>query len=180
MESGANKNKLQQVWAAEKKKLITAFCLVLIMIFMWVRILAGGGPEETKGSVDEARKSADKNKMEIEFIELPEIEGRNDSISQNYFSLRKSSFVKKSSTGTEAVGKAGKDEKPEGLKNKLRLQAIEHGDVPMAFINDSLYREGDTLNLKLGERIYKLKVIEVNSEKVILDYSGTEFVLRLQ
>jgi hypothetical protein len=179
MYSGTGNNNFKRVWAAEKKKLITAACLVLLMIFMWMRILTGSGPEETEASIENTPKSDEKSDIKIEFLELPEIVGRNDSIVWNCFNLKESSLANQSIRKKEdrQINDNGNLEK---LKNKLVLEAIEHGDTRMAFLNDTFCCEGDILKVKLDGQIYKLEVIKIDSEKVVLGYSGNEFVIRLR
>lgn len=175
---GSSNNNLRRLWVSEKKKVIAAFCLILIMIFMWIRILTGGGPEKTEASVKNDRKPDDKKDVKIEFIELPEIEGRNDAVLQDYFAISGSLFRKR--TNTEIIAENKQDTGLKKLTGYLVLDAIEHGENPKAFINNSLCSEGDILNVKMGDSAYRLKVEKIGLNKVVLKYSGTEIVLRLR
>ena len=73
--------------AAEKKKTVMAICLISLMVFMWARVFfkkttAVEAIEITK-QMDQKRES--KPALIITFMELPEVAGRNDVITRDFF-----------------------------------------------------------------------------------------------
>ena len=82
MEQNLRSNKIVSRLAAEKKKTVCALCLIALMAFMWVRVLFKKGPESV-----EATPTAKKldSEFKVSFVELPEVEGRNDVLTRDFF-----------------------------------------------------------------------------------------------
>jgi hypothetical protein len=167
---------LKDYWVSEKKKVITAVCLILLMAFMWGRILSGGGPEKAQGSTETGQEQA-KEKIKIEFVPLEKIEGRNDTILRDYFSIDDNIFSRKNER--EIAAKDSADKTIEQISNKLRLEAIEYGDKSRVFINGDLYCDGETIKIEIGEKFYELKVVDISINKVVLKCSKGEITLKL-
>ena len=74
--------------AAEKKKVVLALSLIVLMAVMWVKVLTKNSPNAADaGLIAQLIESQNQSEPEIEvtFIELPRIEGRNDSITRDFF-----------------------------------------------------------------------------------------------
>ena len=48
--NGQRANRLAGRFAAEKKKMVIALCLIALMVFMWVRVLGKKGPQGAEAS----------------------------------------------------------------------------------------------------------------------------------
>ncbi|MHC4172386.1 MAG: hypothetical protein ACYTBX_04875 [Planctomycetota bacterium] len=88
LKSSNGPNRFFSQLAAEKKKSVTALCLVAVMALMWVRVLLRRTPQDAEAtSVTEEMDVEYKanTKLRISFIELPEVAGRNDVITRDFF-----------------------------------------------------------------------------------------------
>ena len=83
--SGKGVNKFVSQLAAEKKKTVCALCLIGLMVFMWVRMLSKRGPQGAQAAlmVRQPTDSQSNSELKVSFIELPEIEARNDVLLEN-------------------------------------------------------------------------------------------------
>jgi len=167
--------------AAEKKKIVMAMCLLCIMGFMWVRVLLRKGPQDAGAATTKvSSKTGHIKEVEYNFIELPEIEGRNDVLKRDFFSVNSwRKFVKGdvSATGVEDADDA--DGYIQKLKNNLKLEAIVEGDDPQVFINGELYSDGQTITVNVGGKKFKCEIIAIRDSEVVLDCFGEVIKLKL-
>lgn len=125
--------------AAEKKKTITAVCLLTIMALMWVRVFMGKSSQNVKaGQTDEmgidgsSMSVADANDnqpdLNITFIHLPKVKGRNDCLTRDFFAIR--STKPQSAASTATIGVSGDEKVIKKIEAQLKLEAIEMGGAP--------------------------------------------------
>jgi hypothetical protein len=181
--------------AAERNKTIVGLCLVTVMGVMWIRVLTGKktpanaladlGPEQTAMTVQaEPRKK-------LVFVELPNIEGRNDVFVRDFFSAKQwEVFVRnedgRSSFGEEVSMTVGSNSE-EYLNREtilqvaklLRLAVIELGERPQAFINDTLLSIGEKLLVEYEGNSYEFTVIAIDGNEVLLTCQGVEIEMKL-
>jgi hypothetical protein len=176
--------------AAEKKKSVTALCLVAVTAFMTVRVLIRRIPQAAEAtSVTEKMNVESKSnpELKISFIELPEAAGRNDVITRDFFftSDSRQDFIDeevKKSAGTEDVHIVLKDGNVEVIRRiveQLKLQAIVLSKNPQAFINDKLLSVGDKLLVGEGVDRHECEVVEIKRDTVVVRCTEAEIMLKL-
>lgn len=175
--------------AAEKKKVVMAICLLTLMIFMWVRVFNDKGPQTADASagLDEVNTAGANQKSKICFVELPNIMGRNDVLSRDFFTVRDWDEFVAGANGRNMVGikeinlglEYDGEEDVKRAAEKLRLEAIGFGRNPQAFINDKLLVVGDVLIVKDGVDTYEFKITEIEENKVFVRCGEAEITLKL-
>lgn len=156
--------------AFNKKKTVAAFSLVALMIFMWIRVLTGMGPENagaSSGRAGQIPQGQAKKKVEISYIKLPEIQGRNDHINKDFFSAPDwGQFDSNKNEIEVSVSEVSdKDRLARELSEALNVDAIVSGEDKQVFINGRLLRQGQELVVmtKEGQHICEILAIEGNS-----------------
>jgi len=175
--------------AAEKKKSVTALCLVTVMAFMTVRVLIRRIPQAAEATSMTEKMSVEGKsnpELKISFIELPEAAGRNDVITRDFFNSdsRQESVDEevKNSSGTEDVHIVSKDGNVEVIRRiaeQLKLQAIVLSKNPQAFINDKLLSVGDKLLVGEGADRHECEVVEIRRDTVVVRCTEAEITLKL-
>jgi hypothetical protein len=181
--------------AAERNKTIVGLCLVIVMGVMWIRVLTGRktpanaladlGPEQTAVTVQtEPRKK-------LVFVELPNIEGRNDVLVRNFFSAKQWEVFVRNEDGRSSFGKEVSmvvgNNSEEYLNREtilqvaklLRLAVIELGERPQAFINDTLLSVGEKLLVEYEGNSYEFTVVAIDGNEVLLTCQGVEIEMKL-
>lgn len=186
--SGNGTNGLVGRFAAEKKKTVTALCLILLMVFMWARVLSRKTPEaaaaaQRKENVVPDILGADLG-LNISFIELPKVAGRNDVITRDFFAVDDwRDFIRdEKGVGIEEVNVVSKDGNEEVLRRiaeKLKLEAIGLDGNPQAFINGKLLSVGDKLLVRDGGNKYECEVVEITENVVVIKCAEGEISLEL-
>jgi len=164
-------NRFINYLTAEKKKTVLALCLILMMIFMWLKVLTRTSPKAAEAAlvaelIDEQNQS--EQEMNIFFIELPVVAGRNDLIARDFFTSNGwQDFIGeqgRKSVGVEEIDIVSKNDDQEVIQkvaDNLKLEAIVSGEVPMAFLNDKVLRAGDKLFVSDGIESYECEVVEI-------------------
>ena len=175
--------------AAEKKKTVTALCLIAVMAFMWIRVLTRKSPEAAEAAFETVQENVESRtypELKISFIELPEVAGRNDVIDRDFFT---SGGWKHFVSGKERnltdikevniVSKNGSEEVIKKVAEKLKLEAIVLGRNPRAFINDKVLAVGD--KLFVGDKVnrYECEVVEIEENTVVIKCLEAEITLKL-
>ncbi len=186
---GGRANRLIGQLAAEKKKAVAASCLIAVMAFMWVRVLTKKTPEaagaafmteqlNVEGTLDE--------ELNISFTELPQVAGRNDVITRDFFASngwRHFGGQERNLTVIEevnVVSKNGNDEVIRKVAEKLKLEAIVVlSNNPRAFINNKVVSVGDKVLIRDGVDTYECEVIEIEENKVVIKCREAEVTLKL-
>jgi len=176
-------DKLLKQLLDNKAKTAIAACLLVLMLFMWVKVLAGKGPAHTSASQSEGIESqlkkikeakAIEERIKIEYVELPAIEGRHNVLKRDFFSTGPVENKSK----VEVVNN-NKDKDVSGLNKKLSLEAIEMGTVPQVFINGKLLGIGEILKVADGEQIYEFEIKAISENEVKLKHKDIEFKLSI-
>ncbi len=166
--------------AAEKKKIVMAACLVSVMVFMWIRILSGKGPNASEASLiaqTQAAVAPVSQPLKITYVELPKIKGRNDKLTRDFFTVNKESLY-----GSDTRGFAADNNSQAysgQVSDKLKLEAVVLGPKSQAFINDRLYYVGDKFSVKNGIDIYDCEVIKIGVDEVHIRCGKMEIALKL-
>ncbi|MHC4132601.1 MAG: hypothetical protein ACYSSP_06640 [Planctomycetota bacterium] len=182
-----NANRIMHLFAAEKKKSVTAFCMVSIMIFMWIRVLLDKGPSGIQAAVIPPILDTETSvsSIEVSFIELPRVEGRHDVLTRDIFSWQKRQdlrgYEKKlhHEEQVNVVSEKGKENVIRRIANKLRLEAIELGQKPRVFLNGEFLSMGEKLSFKDGEKIYDCEVISIKQDVVVIQCGQSQIRLKL-
>lgn len=189
--SGGRANGFIGQLAAEKKKAVAA-CLIAVMAIMWVRVLTKQAPEaaEAVSMTEQLNAEGTSNReLNVSFIELPQVAGRNDVITRDFFA---SSDWRHFESGKErnlavieevkVVSKNGNEEVIRKVAEKLKLEAIVVlSNNPRAFINNKVISVGDKVLIRDGVDIYECEVIEIKEKenKVVIKCREAEVTLRL-
>ena len=184
--SGNAANRLFSQLAAEKKKSVVALCLIALMGFMWVRVLVRKTPESAEAAVGQEEVKPNTSELKISFIELPEIAGRNDALTRDFFAADDwQDFIDgkgENSGGIEevsVVSRNGDEEIARRVAEKLKLEAIALGKNPQAFINDKLLAVGDKLLVVDGVDTYECEVVGIEEKTVFIRCGEAEITLKL-
>jgi len=175
-----------------RKKTVLAFCLIAVMALMWVRVLKRHAPDATQAALMTQKENLNdqlpiESGVKISFIKLPKVSGRNDVITRDFFnSARWRGFIKdreeKNLVGYKEVSVTSNDDRQEVLikiAGKLKLEAVELGENPHAFINGRLLSVGDKLHLKDGLDSYECEVVRIDRDLVLIKCAEVEITLKL-
>lgn len=178
MRNGGNgTNRLFSRLAAEKKKTVTALCLIAVMVFMWARVLGRKTPETAEAALKQGEVDPDtsesNSQLKISFIELPKVAGRNDVLTRDFFAADGwwDFLDGVGSNKDEGVGRR--------IAEKLRLEAIVMGENPQAVINDKLLSVGDKVSVRVGGDNYECEVVGIEEETVFIRWGEIEITLKL-
>jgi hypothetical protein len=188
----SNDNKNNGVFgrlAAEKKKTAIAVCLITVMALMWVKVLGRKGPQSANAAImtQEITEGQMSPELKVSFIELPKVEGRNDILNRDFFTVGSWwDFMKGGGGKLIDGGQEMMDDKEDSseetgrwLAGKLTLEAIVLGENPQAFINDRLLSVGDKLFVRNGTSMYECEVAKIEENTVSIRCGETEITLRL-
>ena len=164
--------------AAEKKKVVLALCLISLMAFMWIKVLTKTSPQAAKAELiaELIMETQSEPALEISFIELPRVAGRNDMVTRDFFASDGwQNFVGgrgPKSVAVEEIDIVSKNDDQEVIRRKvadnLKLEAIVSSEVPLAFINDKVLRAGDKMFVRDGIESYECEVVEIKENMVII------------
>ena len=171
-------NRLFNRLVAEKKKTVLALCLITLMAFMWVRVLTRKAPQAAEAGLLVEQMDVETQsepELKITFVELPQVAGRNNEISRDFFTSEGWKwFVDKEgpkSVGVEEVSIVSTNSDQEVIKKvaeKLKLEAIVSGKNPLAFLNNEVLRVGDKMLVSDGTDKYECEVVEITENKVVM------------
>ena len=159
------------------------------MVFMWIKVFAGKKPKSAKAVVStnqtgiETKLDSDES---ISYIDLPEVEGRNDSIKRDIFASNGwKSFANEHDNIvlTREVNVVPGDMTESTIRkiaDKLKLGACVIGDSPRAFINDRVLSIGDILSVTDGANKYECEVLSIENNSVVMRCEKAEVILKLK
>ena len=176
--------------AAEKKKAVAASCLIVVMAILWIRVLTNNGPETAEAVLTAEQLNVEDTstqKLNVSFIKLPQVAGRNDIITRDFFTSndwRQFKGDKKHNLAVieevNVVSKNGNEEVIRKVAEKLKLEAIVVlGNNPRAYINNKVMSVGDNVPILDGIDTYECEVIEITENKVVIKCREAEVVLKL-
>ncbi len=186
--SGSGANRVFSRLAAEKKKTVAAACLIAVMVFMWVRVLAPKTPRGAKAALtaQEAVKGESNSELKISFTKLPKVRGRNDVLTRDFFAsdgwrnFRSTEGENLSGIeGVNVVSRDGSEGVVRRVAEKLKLEAIMLGGTPQAFINDKLRSVGDKLLVSDGGDSFECEVAGIEEKMVFIRCGEAEITLKL-
>jgi hypothetical protein len=168
--------------SAQRTKIIVAATLISLMAFMWIRLFLHRQAVQTASAAVD--KIADANtaaeQVKFRFVELPVIEGRNDRLGRDIFSLENLKAGSESPDGgLRRNSEESVDEMLGEIRADLKLEAIASGKKKEAFINGLLVRKGQPLKIKKNAKLYELDVVSIGDNEVALRYKGKMFTLTL-
>jgi len=175
--------------AAEKKKAVTASCLIAVMAFMWFRVLTNESPEAAEGALvtDELNmEGALEQELKISFVELPQVAGRNDVIARDFFASngwrqfdggkgRNLAVIEE----VNIVSKDGNEEVIRKVAKKLKLEAIVLSTNPRAYINNKVMSVGDRVLIVEGVDTYECEIVAIEENTVVMKCREAEITLRI-
>lgn len=179
LQNNSVSSRLLKLFLMDKKKGIVALCLISVMLFMWIKVFVAGGPEKAEAALLKAEAALKLPEVErkLVYIDMPEIKGRNDVLSRDFFDVDARSLI-----GTE-VDIVFSDEKDLALvlAEGLKLEAIALGQNRQAFINDKLLAVGDKFFVSDEDEVdmYECEVIGIEENKVFIRCGETEISLKL-
>ena len=184
--SGNGANGLVGRFAAEKKKTVTALCLIALMVFMWARVLGKKTPEAAAAALRREDVAPDivgsDVELKISFIELPKIPGRNDVLTRDFFAADGwRNFLRNEKKPGEVIVKGGNEEFVKWVAENLKLEAIVIGSDgnPQAYINGKLLSVGDKLLDRNGGNKYECEVVGIEENVVVIKCEEAEITLEL-
>ena len=161
---------------ARKKKPLFAIALLVIMAIMWLRVFGAKGPEAANADQPAETEAANgKIEIEITYVDLPKIPGRNDCISRDFFALDSSLGNR---TEVDVVQGDGTNSIVRTLTKQIRLEAIDLGEKKV-FINDRLYGVGDRMLIKDDSDEYDCEIVSIEENTVSIRCHETEIKLKL-
>lgn len=176
-------------FAAERKKVVVASCLIAVMAIMWIRVLTKKAPTATEAaSATEQLSENDplNQDLNISFIELPKIAGRNDAITRDFFASNGWQYFDSEEHKLAVIeevnilSKNGNEEVIRKVAEKLKLEAIvELSSNPRAFINNKLMSVGDIVLIIDGINKYECEVVEIEENMVVIKCREAEITLKL-
>jgi len=177
-------NRVLYQLTADKKKTAIALSLILVMVVMWIKVLVKASPKEARAVSRQVQSISDSQQQtRISYVDLPEVQGRNDILTRDFFAVRNWRNFS-SSRGSGFGGGDINILSDEGVVSKqlakqLQLGVIEMGDRPQAFINDKLVGVGDILNVINGDDTYECEVVAIEQNEVVMKFGDVKIELKL-
>ena len=187
--NGGAANKIVSQLAAKKKKTILAVCLIVLMLFMWIKVLAKKGPGVAAAVEMGTQAGQDgpiSQDVDVSFVKLPEIDGRNDSISRDFFNSNGWKNFTNSNSDVVVMKEVnvtpGDDtEKVIGrIAENLKLEAFIMGTNPRAYINDRIMSVGDVFPVRDETDVYECEVVLIENDSVVIKCKNAEVTLKLK
>lgn len=164
--------------AVQKNKIITVCILLSVMGSMWFKVLTGknGAPASASANAKQTKVEKTKDPV-ISYVQLPFIQGRNDTISRDIFS--DSNFTGFNNGANETVISENGENDIQIAAKELKLDAILSGDNPEAFINDKLVKTGEIIKVEKNNKVYEFVVVNISRNTIQLKCSQTVVALTL-
>jgi hypothetical protein len=186
--SGAASRFLDRLFA-ERKKLVTAICLIAMMVFMWAKVFLKSGAAGAQAGVGDQATKAERvgRELNVSYVELPTVVGRNDSITRDSFDSQQWMEFGKARQANQpggaeevnAVSPDGMEDVAARIVAQFQLQAVWVGKTPQASINNKLVLVGDKLQGQYGSQTLECEVTRIEEDRVFLGCSGNQVELRL-
>jgi len=176
-------------------KMILAVVLVGVMGFLWIRVflrqgkpaVASAKPTTSKASqAAAAAKSAPP--MRLSYAPLAVVPGRQDRLARDLFSVPDSAVFpwQQKPAQAEQPGAVTPIEDPwdkqiRPFMERIVVDAIgtDPKGTAQAFIQDRFLSVGDVLPLKQGQKQYEVKVKEIHSNSVVLEWQDHAVTLKM-
>ena len=175
--------------AKDRKKTVMAVSLFAVMAVMWIRVLTNKkpGPEAASPGSPDAPQASSRAPLNVRFIELPTLPGRNDYINRDFFAardwapFRQNAHAQQAGTDTEVhvVSSNHVQEVAVRIAKRLTLEAVLWSKNPQAFVNDQLLGVGDKLTITEGSDRCEFEVLQIHEDSVLVRCKGTQLTLKL-
>lgn len=178
-------------------KTMAMIVLLAVMGILWGRVLLSGkkGPAAVNAqdvtTVQATATPPDSNPT-LTVVALPQVPGRNDTLSHDLFSADKwTAFGLNDSQNNDRsdvrVDSAEDTEKMhqsrlEKIAQRLTLQAViqdADGKPFQAFVDDKILSVGSTLTVKEGPDQYELTLEKINEKEVLFTWNKISVVLKM-
>ena len=170
---------------ADRKKLFVAVGLIAIMAFMWIKVLTGkSSVKDAAAATDLAAAQQQKHpEVEISYIDLPVVAGRNDMLTHDIFDAKGFNAFTSGKNRVDADISNDDHQRTHQanirkIAARLKISAIITGAKPEAYIEDKLVSVGSTLPVSYDNRIYRFTVTRISQEQVTLKWK--DFVVNLK
>lgn len=197
MQNVNNPSDLLGGFGVDRKKMIIAAALILLMIFMWVRVIlssrvgndASAANAETQAAIENTQQQT-AEEIKIDYIELPVVSGRNDKLSRNFFDADSFSAFPLDPDGNYVPGSGSRETSDSQGQNRnidqilqtIKIDAIIVGDksgTGEVFIAERLLSNGSTFDVEHKGRIYEFEVMEVFELKVVLKWEDVTVTIKM-
>lgn len=177
-------------------KAMMMIVLLAVMGVLWGRVLLSGKTGPETASAEEAEQAALEQMMQsqqpaavqVEMLELPEVPGRNDRLTCNFFceenwdafTFEGHSDVQVNSS--EQTLERHQQVKLEQIVRRLVLEAVIEdaaGNPHQAFVEGKILSVGDTLTVQEGPDQYMLTVNQINEKEVMFSWNKSVVVLKM-
>ena len=171
-------NQYVQQLTGNKKKATMAAVLIIVMIAMWIKVFVADSPGAAKAQNAATATSEQANEpvVKITFLELPDVNGRNNAISRDFFFMQPDN-MKKVKDSIALNDQA--EEHIKRIAGKLKLETIVMAENSQAFINGNLLSMGDVLTVKDGSKTYSCEVVEIKQNSVLMMCDREQIKLKL-
>lgn len=171
------------------KKTVLAGGLILVMAFMWIRVLFGHKPAPAAAAPEQkpAATTAREGHPKVRMLEVPKVAGRNDAILrdcfniQNWTQFRQSAAVQSAGTDTEVpVVPPNRDQEVmQQVAQTLKLEAVSRQDGSQAFVNDQWLKVGDRFTVEHGTDFLEFEVLRISEDAVLVECRSIQLTLKL-
>ena len=175
--------------AVEKKKAAVALGLIAVMVLMWVRVIGRRTADGAQAALVQGKDrpvAAAPDESKWCFVDLPQVEGRNDALTRDFFASNAWQAFAKNREGEVSIAKevsvmsqGVSEEVVRRVAAHLKLQAIWSAENPQAFINDKLLSVGDKLVVREGVNTFECEVVEIEENKVAIRFEEARITLKL-
>lgn len=177
-------------------KTMAAAVLMCTMVVLWGRVLLSGrnGPESAQAEEAALVEQTPVNTAgatQFKAVELPFLQGRNDTLAADFFSVQRWTAFDFNSSGKTAnsvqVAADGMDEKRQlanldTLSKELVLEAViqsADGSGMQAFIGGKVLKLGQVLTVNRQSHVYDLTVTQIAPQEVILAWRAYSIKLKI-
>jgi hypothetical protein len=169
--------------AIQRKKLIAALVLVVIMAALWIKILGNKSRPAAVSAAAVAEANtvlAQTQNPKTEYIELPYVSQRHNAIIKDCFMPENFGQFKKQDSYaaqeeqlniTDTTG-SQLNASVAAAARQLELSAIVNDKTPQVFIGDKLFEKGQSFRFIFRGQTYRFKVLDILEDRVELDCNG--------
>lgn len=174
--------------AAEKRKAFATACLIVVMVFLWIRVLTRNTPEVAEATPAPAvpgMEGPSDPDLNVSFVELPNVAGRNDLVTRDFFvcdGWRHFTGGRRRFADIEEVNMLSQNGSEEAIKKvaeKLRLEAVLLSNNPLASINGRVLGLEDRMLIDDGNETYECEVVAIEENTVKIKCREAEITLKL-